>query len=226
MPADIDKVGVGNGGKQEQHVAVHDIRGLLSTVQMDVLEIHSWNCRVSDVEHPDQLVFDLDPGPGVTWKQVLEGARALHRLLDSLKLPSFPKTTGGKGLHLTVPIEPNIDWPTAKAVSRTIAADLARRSELFVANMRKDLRGGKIFLDFARNDRFATAVVPYSARARAGGAVSMPIAWSDLDRLKSADQFTLRNAAAHCRKRRADPWAAFERSRVDLRNVLPQNGEN
>jgi bifunctional non-homologous end joining protein LigD len=226
MPADIDKVEVGNGRTREQHVAVHDIRGILSTVQMDVLEIHSWNCTISDVEHPDQLVFDLDPGPGVTWSQVLGGARELHRTLESLKLPSFPKTSGGKGLHLTIPIEPNIDWSTAKSFCRTIASALAQRSDLFVANMRKDLRGGKIFLDYERNDRGAMAVAPYSVRARGRAAVSMPVSWQDLGRLRSADQFTLRNAPAHCRERTADPWADFESSRVDLRQVIPRAAEN
>ncbi|MGC2034441.1 MAG: ATP-dependent DNA ligase, partial [Thermoplasmata archaeon] len=170
--------------------------------------------------HPYQLLFDLDPGPGVPWKRIIEGARALKKVLDSLKLPSFVKTSGGKGLHLTIPIEPKIDWQTAKSFTKTIAETLAQRSDLFVANMRKDLRGGKIYIDYNRNDHFATAVAPYSTRGRSGAAVSMPISWDDLGRLRSADQFTVENAALHCQRRKADPWAHFERSRVDLQEVI------
>jgi bifunctional non-homologous end joining protein LigD len=226
MPGAIDKIQVGDGSKKEHHVTLHDLAGVISLVQISVLEIHCWNCTNDDIEHPDQLVFDFDPGPGVQWKRLIEAARELKKMLDSLKLPAFIKTTGGKGLHVVVPIEPNIDWTSAKSFSKTIAEAMARQSDAFVTNMRKDLRGGKIYIDFNRNDHFATAVAAYSTRGRPGAAVSMPIAWDDLGNLKSADQFTVENAAEHCRKRKTDPWKDFEKSRVDLRKAIEKNSEN
>jgi bifunctional non-homologous end joining protein LigD len=220
MPPAVGKVNVGVGKTKEQHVAVRDLSGVIFLVQISVLEIHTWNCRTSDIEHPDQLIFDLDPGPNVPWKRVVEGARKLNGMLTSLKLPTFLKTSGGKGLHLAIPIEPNIDWDSAKSFCRTIAVALTEQSDWFVANMRKDLRDGKIYIDYNRNGRFATAIAPYSTRGRAGAHVSMPVAWGELGKLKSAGQFTVKNAARHLAKRRDDPWADFEESRVDVRKIV------
>ena len=174
MPSAIGKVDVGDGNTKEQHVVTRDLSGLISLVQISVLEIHIWNCKTDDIEHPDQLIFDLDPGPNVPWKRVVEGTRKLNRMLTSLKLPTFLKTSGGKGLHVTIPIEPNIDWDSAKSFCKTIAVALAEQSDWFVANMRKDLRGGKIYIDFNRNGHFATAVAPYSTRGRAGARFQCP----------------------------------------------------
>jgi bifunctional non-homologous end joining protein LigD len=220
LPQAIDKVNVTHGKSKEMHVTVHDLAGIISMAQMSVLEIHTWNCRNENVERPDQLIFDLDPGPGVTWKQMIEGARMLNRALQALRLPTFLKTSGGKGLHITIPIEPNLDWDSAKSFSETIAKSLVEKSDLFVANMRKDLRGGKIYVDYNRNGRSATAVAPYSTRARPGAAVSMPISWEELGKLKSADHFTVETARRYLNKRKTDPWRDFERSRVDLHKLL------
>jgi bifunctional non-homologous end joining protein LigD len=226
MPAAMGKVEVGTSKKKEEHVSLSNLAGIISLVQISVLEIHTWNCRNDDIEHPDQLIFDLDPGPEVPLKRIVEGARKLNDLLTRLKLPAFLKTTGGKGLHITVPIEPNIDWQSAKSFCQTIAKALVEKSDWFVANMRKDLRGGKIYIDYNRNDHFATAVAPYSSRARAGAAVSMPITWDELGKLKSPSQFTVANAAKYLDRRRKDPWAGFERSRVDVRKIVQQKPES
>jgi len=220
LPAAIDKADVGEGKKVERHVAIHGLDGLISLVQIGVLELHTWGCRIKDVERPDQLIFDLDPGPDVPWKRVIEAAWILHKTLDSLKLPAFLKTSGGKGLHLTIPVKPAIDWDSAKTFCQTLSRGLAQQSDLFVSNMRKDLRGGKVYIDYNRNGRGATAVAPYSTRARPGAPISMPISWDELGRLKSADAFTLKTAPRYLAKRKADPWRDFERSRVDLRQVL------
>jgi bifunctional non-homologous end joining protein LigD len=219
LPPAIGRVDVGQG-KKEFHVTVSDLAGVISLTQMSVLEIHTWNCRSDDVERPDQLVFDLDPGPDLPWKRVIEGARLLYRTLESLRLPMFLKTSGGKGLHITIPIEPTIDWDSAKSFCETIAKSLAQKNDLFVANMRKDLRGGKIYLDYNRNGRSATAVAPYSTRARAGAPISMPISWDELGRLESANHFTVETAGRYLDRRKADPWRSFERSRVDLRKLV------
>jgi bifunctional non-homologous end joining protein LigD len=220
LPAAIDPVDVGQAGKKETHVAVHDIAGVISLVQIGVLEIHAWNCRSDDVEHPDQLVFDLDPGPDVAWAKVIEAVRLLNRTLTRLQLPTYLKTSGGKGLHLTIPIKPNIEWPAAKTFCETVAKDLVVQSDLFVANMRKDLRGGKVYIDYHRNGRGATAVAPYSTRARAGAPVSMPISWSELGKLKSASQFTVEMAGRYLEKRKTDPWRGFAESRADLGKII------
>ncbi len=167
-PPAVGKVNVSQGKTKDFHVSVSDIAGIISLTQISVLEIHTWNCKNENVERPDQLIFDLDPGPGVTWKRIIEAARTLNRTLSSLHLPTYLKTSGGKGLHITIPIEPNTDWDSAKSFCSTIAKSLAEKSDLFVANMRKDLRGGKIYIDYNRNGRTATAAAPYSTRAREG----------------------------------------------------------
>jgi bifunctional non-homologous end joining protein LigD len=220
LPRAIDKVYVGIGKAKEQHVTVHDLSGIISFVQIGVLELHIWNCRGNDPDRPDQLVFDLDPGPDVPWNRVIEGARLLDRMLNSLNLRTYVKTSGGKGFHVTIPIEPNIDWQAAKSFCHTIADALVRKSDLFVANMRKDLRGGKVYIDYNRNERGSTAVAPYSTRARPGAPVSMPISWRELAETKSGSHFNVKTALAHLAKRRADPWHDFEQSRVDVRKIV------
>jgi len=226
LPSSIDKVNVGQGKTKDFHVAIHGLPGIISLVQISALEIHIWNCQAANVEHPDQLVFDLDPGPDLSWKQLIEGARILNRKLQSLHLPTFLKTSGGKGLHITIPIEPNVDWDSAKSFCETIAKSLAQKADIFIANMRKDLRHGKVYIDYNRNGRSATAVAPYSTRARAGAPVSMPISWEELGRLKSANSFTVETAGRYLAKRKADPWKDFEKSRVDLRKIGQRKSNN
>ncbi len=221
LPEAVDKVKVAIG-KNESHVMIHDAAGLFSLVQISALEIHTWNCHVDDMIHPDQVVFDLDPGPEVTWKQIVKAARILREVLGTLGLTPFVKTSGGKGLHLTVPIVPTVAWKEVKAFCRTIAEFQAGENELFVANMRKELRHGKIYIDYLRNDQGSTAVAPYSARARAGAAVSMPLAWDEIDSIKSADHLTIKNAGAYLAKRKDDPWAEFDQARVDLHKIVNQ----
>jgi bifunctional non-homologous end joining protein LigD len=220
LPAAIDQVDVSDAGKKEIHVGVHDLAGVISLVQIGVLELHTWNCRSKNIEHPDQLIFDLDPGSDVQWSAVVEGAKAVGKALDKLQLPTFLKTSGGKGLHITIPIKPNINWDDAKSFCETIAKDLVSRSDLFVANMRKDLRGGKIYIDYHRNGRGATAVAPYSTRAREGAPVSMPISWKELGKLNSAAHFKVESARRYLEQRKADPWQQFEASRVDVRKLV------
>jgi len=220
LPKLIDKVDVSTESKHEIHVGLTDFRGIYALVQLSVLEVHTWNCTAKEIEHPDQLMFDLDPGPGVTWKQIVDAARLLNRRLASLKLPTFLKTSGGKGLHITIPIEPTIDWDAGKSFCGEIAKSLATESSMLVANMRKDLRNGKIYVDYHRNGRGATAVAPYSTRAREGAAVSMPISWEELGKLSSAADFTVETAGQFLEKRKLDPWRDFAKSRVDLRKIV------
>ena len=223
LPEAIQPANVSLTKKKDEHVSIHDLSGLISLVQIGVLEIHTWNCATSDVAHPDQLIFDLDPDPAVPWKQVVNAAKEVRKTLEGIGLPTFIKTSGGKGFHIVIPIKPAIDWDTAKSFCQTIAEDLTTRfPKLFLANMRKDLRVGKIYIDYHRNGHSATAVAPYSTRAREGAPVSMPISWDELSRLKSASQFTVKNAAARIRKQnpKQNPWRDYESSRIDLRDIV------
>ncbi len=221
LPDAVVPIDVSDSKKKDEHVAINTADGLAALVQVGVLEIHTWGSRRGDIEHPDQLIFDLDPADDVPWKQVVKIAKLLKKQLDALKLPNFLKTSGGKGLHLVIPIKPTIDWDTAKSFCEAIVKSIAsEHPDEVVANMRKDLRKGKVYIDYHRNGRAATAVAPYSTRARPGAPVSMPIDWSRLPRIKSAGQFTVTNIKGELKK--TDPWRDFDRKRVDLRKLITE----
>ena len=152
----------------ETYLIADDLPGLLSLAQMSILEIHPWGSRGDRLEQPDRLIFDLDPGPGVPWKEVVQAAFDLRDSLAQIDLQSFVKTTGGKGLHVVVPLAPRrVDWEAAKTFARSVAEHFAaEQPERFIATMSKAQRKGKIFIDYLRNDRGATAVAPYSTRAK------------------------------------------------------------
>lgn len=195
-------------GENTPMMAVSGRDGLLALVQMSVLEIHVWGSRIEDIERPDRLIFDIDPGEGVQWQDVKSAATELRERLDGHGLKSFLKTSGGKGLHVVVPLQPSFGWDTAKTFTRTIARHMAEdQPKRYVAAMPKARRAGRIFIDYLRNTRSATAIAPYSTRARAGAPVAMPIDWGELSTLPSAAHFTLRTALAHIASRPDDPWA-------------------
>jgi bifunctional non-homologous end joining protein LigD len=205
--------------KGDKIISIDNLSGLLSLVQAGVLEVHTRGTTVDDRENADRLVFDLDPGPGTGWKDVVAAARDVHERLDALKLRNFVKTSGGKGLHVVLPIAP-APWAKAKefaeALARAMAADDPGR---YVATATKSKRKNRIFIDYLRNSREATAVAPYSTRARPGAAVSTPIAWSELGSLQSADQYTVQNIRARLSRLRQDPWAGIGRVRQKLPNA-------
>jgi bifunctional non-homologous end joining protein LigD len=202
---------------------MRDAAGLLALVQIGSIEIHAWGSTLRELECPDQLTFDLDPDPDVPFKQVIKAARDMQKLLQAIRLNPFVKTTGGKGLHVVVPIEPTVEWQQVKQFCKSIAEELARADPAgYTTNMRKSERVGRVFVDYLRNGRTATAVVPYSVRWRAGAPVAMPLAWSELGRIRSADQFTVKNAPRRVARVR-DPWAAFNAARVDIRQAVGSN---
>jgi bifunctional non-homologous end joining protein LigD len=194
--------------KTEEHLALYDLPGLISLVQMGVLEIHLWGSEADQFEKPDRLVFDLDPDPSVPWPRMVAAAKEVRLLLEQLELASFLKTTGGKGLHIVVPIRRRMGWDDAKSFCRAVADFMvAAAPDRYIAKMSKAARVGKIFVDYLRNDRGATAVAPYSTRAREGATVSAPITWQELDKGVKSDTFTIENLPARLKRMRKDPWA-------------------
>jgi bifunctional non-homologous end joining protein LigD len=203
-------VEVSDPGDKEKLVAISSLSGLLGLVQASVLEIHPWGAKADDLERPDRLTIDLDPGDNVPWTSLVAGAREVRQRLEDLGLKSFTKTTGGKGLHVVVPLVPSADWDSAKAFCRTLAESMAADApDLYVSTMTKRVRTGRIYVDYLRNGRGATAVSAFSTRARASCGVSTPVSFDELDMLRSGDHFTLNNLARRLEFLSADPWADF-----------------
>lgn len=214
----LDKaIGLVDTGDEKPMMAVSGLGGILALVQANVLEIHVWGSRVDDLERPDRLIFDLDPGEGVSWEDIKQAAVELRERLTKFGLRSFLKTSGGKGLHVTVPVTPSLDWDTAKAFTRAVAQQMAAdQPRRYVATMAKSRREGRIFIDYLRNGRGATAVAPYSTRARAGAPVAMPVGWGELATLPGAAHFTLRAALDRLSNLKEDPWKELPRLRQKL----------
>ncbi|RJF85544.1 DNA ligase D [Sphingomonas cavernae] len=183
-----------NGGV-EPYLYVDDIDGILACVQMGTIEFHGWGSSVADVEKPDRLIFDLDPDEAVTFEDVKKAARDLRTTLDDLGLTSFPLLSGGKGLHVVVPLITDAEWPEVKDFAQRFALALSEREpERFIATMSKAKRKGRIFIDWLRNQRGSTAILPYSARARPGAPVAAPVSWSELAKIEVPSQFGVRDA--------------------------------
>jgi len=208
-------------GNRQQYVYVDDIDGVLGLVQMNVIEIHPWGSTIADLEHPDRLVFDLDPDTGVEWSRVREAARIVRERLQAVGLESFLRTTGGKGLHVVVPLNPRPDWETAKAFAHALARTLEHASpDEFVSVATKNRRKNRIFVDYLRNARGSTAVASYCVRARPGAGVATPLRWEELARLKSGAQYTFTNIARRLKTLKQDPWQGFD----EIRQALPRSG--
>lgn len=188
-----------------EYLTIESAEGLLTCAQFGVLEIHGWGARADEIEKPDRLVFDLDPDEDLAFAQVAAGAREVRDLLAAAGLKSYAMLSGGKGVHVIAPILPEREWPQIEAFAQGFAQRLARGApERWVATMTKARRKGKIFLDYLRNKRSATAIIPWSPRARANASVATPVSWSELARITRADAFTIRDAL-----KRRDPWRDF-----------------
>ncbi len=189
-------------------VGIKDFDGLMALVQASVLEIHPWGAKAENLDAPDRLIFDLDPGDGILWRDLVAGALEVRARLRGDGLESFVKTSGGKGLHVVAPIRPQSSWDKAKDYCRGVAEAMAAASpSRFTATMAKRERSGRIFVDYLRNARGSTAVAAYSTRARPEAGVSTPLDWSELDSIERADHFTLGNFQRRLKTLRADPWA-------------------
>ncbi|AKM32862.1 hypothetical protein AB870_14550 [Pandoraea faecigallinarum] len=194
----------------EPLMQIDDTTGLVGAVQMGSMEFHTWNARSDLIERPDRVIFDLDPGKGIAFRQIVEGAQLLRGLLDELGLIGFVKTSGGKGLHVVTPLARRHEWEMAKGFAQAVAKHMARVfPDRFTATMGPKHRVGKCFIDYLRNYRGATTVCAYSARAREGMAVSMPVHWDELSALPGADAWTVRNAVERLEALKQDPWADY-----------------
>ena len=203
MSPHVHGIKVAGHGEGKAYIYVNDAEGLVSLVQMGTIELHAWNATVRDVKKPDRLIFDLDPAPDVAWDEVKRAALDVRDNLKKLDLVSFLKTTGGKGLHVVVPFARGPSWSDAKQFARAFSDAMAKDEPgRFTINSRKEVRKGRIFLDYLRNDETASAVAAYSARARPAAPVSLPIDWKELPALKSGAAFGIKDALT----RRADPW--------------------
>jgi len=220
-PETLRRVPVVEKSKTVDYVAVDDLEDLLSLVQIGVLEIHVWGSRIDKIELPDRLVFDLDPDPSVPWPRVIESAQQMRSFFKDLGLTAFLKTSGGKGLHLVLPVQRKLDWDDTRDACQQIAEAIVRADpSRYTANMSKAARSNKIYVDYLRNARGATAVAAYSTRARAGAPVSMPISWEELPTLRSPDQFSLLDVPARLAKLKKDPWKDLPHTRQTLSKSL------
>jgi bifunctional non-homologous end joining protein LigD len=201
--------------RHEAYLYTKDARALILAAQMGALEFHVWGASVDDVERPDRIVLDLDPDPAVPFEEVRKAAADLRDVLKAVGLESYPMLTGGKGVHVIVPLRRRRNWPAVKGFAAAIAARLeAEDPARFVANMSKAKRKGRIFVDYLRNELFASAVAPYSPRARDRAPVAWPLTWEELAKAPSADMMTLERAVDALDRR--DPWPGYFTERQEL----------
>jgi bifunctional non-homologous end joining protein LigD len=220
VAAGIDSVDVPNkkGGAIEKYLTVSKKEGLIGLAQMGVLEIHPWGSRNDALETPDRFIIDLDPDPTLPWAQLVASAIEVRDLLKNLGLETFVKSTGGKGLHVVAPLKPEREWPEIKAFAHNFVLMMERANpRLYLTKMTKSARTGKIFLDYLRNDRGATAVAAWSPRARAGARVAVPLTWAELKRT-DPKQFAVSNFAEWKSRLKRDPWLEMDKEKQRLTN--------
>ncbi|MDX6804536.1 DNA ligase D [Terrihabitans rhizophilus] len=210
-------------GDDQPMLAIDDLAGLIALVQAGVLEIHPWGATESVPDKADRLIFDLDPGDEVEWSAVIHGALEVRERLTAMKLESFVKTTGGKGLHVVVPLVADTGWDDVKAFTKTIAESMAADSpDRYVSTMAKKIRTGRVFVDYLRNGQGATAVAAYSTRSRPGAPVATPLSWDELGPEVRGNHFNVENLDRRLQNLSGDPWAGFFEVRQSLRSEKPE----
>lgn len=196
-------------GKTDAYLTVDSTEGLVGLAQMGVLEIHPWGSKNDSLDRPDRIVIDLDPDEALDWRTLANAAKEVRKLLKQVHLESFLKSTGGKGLHVVVPIEPEHEWPEVKNFAHNLVLEMERQEpKLYVTKMTKASRKNRIYLDYLRNDRDATAIAPFSPRARSGAPVAMPLRWSELN-ADNRPRFHVHDFADWRNRLRSDPWKAL-----------------
>ncbi len=208
-------------GEMKKYISIEDAKGYLALAQFGVIEFHAWGCHwAKALEKPDRIIFDLDPGEGIKFKAIVEAAFFVKEFLEGLGMMPYVKTSGGKGLHVVVPLKPKLDWKKTHAGTGEIATKIAKAApETFVVNMAKDKRSKRIFIDFHRNYRGATAVSPYSLRARANLPASTPVNWTDLRSIDAPEDLNY-STLPGILSVSGDPWAAMDDDAVDFASIL------
>ena len=218
--AAVSRVEVPESGGTATYMSAGSAKAIVALVQWGVIEFHPWGSRVPRLDRPDILIMDLDPDDATPWKDLTATARALRAMLEGAGLNAFLKTTGGKGLHVVVPIKPTLTWLQAKEITHAIADRMvAAAPDRFISTASKAKRKGKIFIDYLRNAEGATAVAPYAVRAREGAPVATPIEWEELKKDVRFDHFNVRNIPARL-DAIADPWATFASSRRTVTSTV------
>lgn len=216
----ITKIKEGKG--EGTYISIDSAQGLQDLVQLNAFELHVWNGLSYNYTRPDQIVMDFDPDEGVEWKEVVEAALELRELLIYLELESFVKVTGGKGLHVHIPVAQIYDWDQLKSFAQTLALELVSRNpQKYTAKMSKKMRKNKIFIDYLRNGYGATAVAPYSLRAKSYTAVAMPVDWKELKRIKNSDAFSMDKAIKKIKARKKDPWEGMLELNQEISILTP-----
>ena len=218
IPAAIHGIEIEERQGTGVYLFIEDLPGLISLVQLGALELHPWGSRNAELERPDRMVLDLDPGPGVAWTSVVAAGRELRERLGARGLESFARLTGGKGLHVVVPLSGRATWSRLAELSRSIVEEMAGDAPTdYVIKAAKDLREGRIFLDWLRNTRGATAIASYSPRALEGAPVATPVRWDELSPALSSDRYSTASLVRRLGALGADPWQGF----FDVRQALP-----
>jgi len=214
VPDVVGRVRITEKSSTDTYLVIENAAGLTAMVQLSILEIHPWGSTVDKLEIPDRITFDFDPDVGLPWQHVTAAAVEMREALLGIGLESFAKTTGGKGLHVVVPVTPKLEWDAIKEFARWVAERfVAAYPDRFTSNMAKRARTGRIFIDYLRNGRGATAVGAYSSRARAGAPVSTPLFWDEVEKGVKPDAFTVATVPARLKKLKSDPWAELPKLR-------------
>lgn len=218
FPAALKPVRIKEKSGSDEYLYIDDVAGLVSAVQMGVLELHVWGSHVDSLETPDRIVFDFDPDEAIDFGMVRAAAVEMRETLERLNLESFPMATGGKGIHVVVPLKPERGWDEVKDFAEAIARMFAeQKPDRYLAKASKAERRGKIFVDYLRNGRGSTAIAPFSSRARPGAPVAWPISWSALGRLKNPRPATVETAVKMLKRQKADPWDGY----FEVKQSLP-----
>lgn len=208
---DVKAFEFNNHGKKFEYLYIEDEKGLLELVQMGAIELHPWGARIDAIDYPERLIFDLDPAPDVPFEAVKLAAQDLRRRLRRAGLEAALKCTGGKGLHVTVPLAGKDKWAGVKSFAASVTEEMVSAApQAYIATMSKAKRAGKIFIDYLRNDYTATAIADYAVRARPGAPVAVPLEWKELKDLKAADQFTMKDVLTRVKNKKQDSFSRLQ----------------
>ena len=214
---EIERVTLPESGGEGVYAVANSAAAVVGLVQKGVIELHVWGATMRDIDKPDRMIFDLDPDPALPWREVMAAARTTRDVLAGLGLESFVKTTGGKGLHVAVPLALRHDWDEVKGFSRAVADKMVKEAPtLFIAKASRKERAGRIFIDYLRNGQGATAVAAYSVRARKGAPVSTPLQWDELGGRLKPTTFHAGNIVRRLQGLHTDPWKTFRRTSQTL----------